>query len=187
MASSEDYRRGRHVVSALHVHLVFVTRHRRDVLTGEMIGYLAGVFQKVPQDFGARLTEFNGADGHVHLLIEYPPKVTVPGPGELAQGRVCAPAPAAIPGPHSPGASVVPVLPRRILRRDTAEHHPPVRGAAAAARRTRPERQGLRPDISVRAGARHCQGQVAVTNLSRPARSAWLRVSRQPLSSAKTQ
>ena len=28
-------------------------------------------------DFGARLAEFNGEHDHVHLLVEYPPKVPV--------------------------------------------------------------------------------------------------------------
>ncbi|MGI8446318.1 MAG: IS200/IS605 family transposase [Streptosporangiaceae bacterium] len=77
MADSGDYRRGRHVVSALHVHLVFVTKYRRKVLTGSMIEYLSGVFGKVCEDFGADLAECNGEDDHVHLLIEYPPKVPV--------------------------------------------------------------------------------------------------------------
>lgn len=77
MATDGDYRRGRHVVSSLHVHLVFVTKYRRGVLTDDMIGYLAGVFRKVCEDFGAALVECNGEDDHVHLLIEYPPKVAV--------------------------------------------------------------------------------------------------------------
>lgn len=29
----------------------------------------------VCSDFGAELVEFNGEDNHVHLLVEYPPKV----------------------------------------------------------------------------------------------------------------
>jgi len=42
-----------------------------------MIGYLAEVFAKVCEDFGATLAECNGEDDHVHLLVEYPPKVPV--------------------------------------------------------------------------------------------------------------
>ena len=61
----------------MHVHLVFVTKYRRRVLTGEMIDYLTDVFEKVCDDFSADLVECNGEDDHVHLLIEYPPKVTV--------------------------------------------------------------------------------------------------------------
>ena len=35
--------------------------------------------RKVCGDFGAELREFNGEDDHVHLLVEYPPKVPVAG------------------------------------------------------------------------------------------------------------
>ena len=42
-----------------------------------MAGYLAEVFGKMCEDFGAVLAECNGADDHVHLLAEYPPKVPV--------------------------------------------------------------------------------------------------------------
>jgi putative transposase len=61
----------------LHVHLVFVTKYRRGVLSGEHIRYLAGVFRKVCEDFEAVLVECSGEGDHVHLLVEYPPKVSV--------------------------------------------------------------------------------------------------------------
>jgi putative transposase len=77
MAESDDYRRGRHVVSALHVHLVFVTKYRRDVLDEAMLQACEASMRKVCADFGAKLREFNGEDDHVHLLVEYPPKVAV--------------------------------------------------------------------------------------------------------------
>ena len=77
MSQIEDYRRGRHCVSALHVHLVSVTKYRRGVLTGEHLDFLRRVFAKVCIDFEARLVEMNGEDDHVHLLVEYPTKVAV--------------------------------------------------------------------------------------------------------------
>ena len=77
MADGHSYRRGRHVVSAMHVHLVFVTKYRRKVLTEEMIDYLTDVFRAVCEDFEASLVECNGEDDHVHLLVEYPPKIAV--------------------------------------------------------------------------------------------------------------
>jgi len=57
--------------------LVFVTKYRRDVLIGEHLAYLSEVFASVCEDFGACLTECNGEDDHVHLLVEYPPTVAV--------------------------------------------------------------------------------------------------------------
>lgn len=35
------------------------------------------IFSKVCDDFGARLLEVDGEKDHVHLLIEYPPKLAV--------------------------------------------------------------------------------------------------------------
>jgi len=77
MTADGDYRPGRQVVSALHVHLVFVTKYRRGVLDEAMLAACAASMRKVCADFGAELTEFNGEDDHVHLLVDYPPKVAV--------------------------------------------------------------------------------------------------------------
>ena len=65
------------MVSALHVHLVFVTKYRRGVLDADMLRCCQDAMPKVCGDFGADLREFNGEDDHVHLLVEYPPKVAV--------------------------------------------------------------------------------------------------------------
>ena len=75
--NANDFRRGRHCVFALHVHLVFVTKYRRRVLTEAAHETLRDIFTKVCQDFGAVLVESNGEDDHVHLLVEYPPKVAI--------------------------------------------------------------------------------------------------------------
>lgn len=61
----------------LHVHLVFVTKYRRDVFTKAILDDLREVFASVCADFGAELVEFDGEDDHVHLLVNYPPKVAV--------------------------------------------------------------------------------------------------------------
>lgn len=65
------------MVSALHVHLVFVTKYRRGVLDAAMLTACEASMRKVCGDFGAELREFNGEDDHVHLLVTYPPKVAV--------------------------------------------------------------------------------------------------------------
>ncbi|MFD4968867.1 IS200/IS605 family transposase [Streptomyces sp. NPDC058424] len=77
MAAETEYRRGRHVVSAMHIHLVFVTKYRRGVLDDTMLSVCEDTMRKVCEDFGAELKDFNGEDDHVHLLVHYPPKVAV--------------------------------------------------------------------------------------------------------------
>ncbi|SBT88302.1 putative transposase [Streptomyces sp. DI166] len=65
------------MVSAMHVHLVFVTRYRRGVFNDDMLAVCEAAMRKVCEDFEAELVEFNGEDDHVHLLVHYPPKVAV--------------------------------------------------------------------------------------------------------------
>jgi putative transposase len=78
MDDATDYRRGRSVVCALHVHLVFVTKYRRWVLDEAATEVLRNIFAKVCEDFGADLKACDGEDDHVHLLVEYPPTVLLP-------------------------------------------------------------------------------------------------------------
>jgi putative transposase len=61
----------------MHVHLVFVTKYRHGVFTRAVLNDLRGIFTKVCWDFEAELVEFDGEDDHVHLLVNYPPKMAV--------------------------------------------------------------------------------------------------------------
>ena len=77
MKNTTDFRTGRHCVFVLHVHLVFVTKYRRKVLTEAAHETLRAIFAHICQEFEARLVEAHGEDDHVHLLVEYPPKVAL--------------------------------------------------------------------------------------------------------------
>ena len=77
MNKSNDIRHGRHCVFNLYIHLVFVTKYRRSVFTKAVLEDLKEIFASVCQDFEAELVEFDGEKDHVHLLINYPPKVSV--------------------------------------------------------------------------------------------------------------
>jgi len=57
--------------------LVFMTRYRRGVFDEDMLRFCERVMRKVCGDFEADLREFNGEADHVHLLVNYPPKVSV--------------------------------------------------------------------------------------------------------------
>ena len=77
MNKSNDIRHGRHCIFNLHIHLVFVTKYRRSVFTKAVLEDLKEIFASVCQDFEAELVEFDGEKDYVHLLINYPPKVSV--------------------------------------------------------------------------------------------------------------
>lgn len=73
MTQYSELRRGRHVVCELHVHLVFVTKYRRQVFDADALTRLAGYFASICADFSARLEQCNGEHDHAHLLVTYGP------------------------------------------------------------------------------------------------------------------
>lgn len=77
MEKSSELRSGRHCVFLMHVHLVFVTKYRRNVFTRDILKDLGEVFNRVCVSYEAELAEFDGEYDHVHLLVNYPPKVQI--------------------------------------------------------------------------------------------------------------
>ena len=77
MSPSRNIRKGRSCVFLMHVHLVFVTKYRRHVFNETIMQELERIFSKVCENFDSCLVECNGEADHVHLLVNYPPKVTV--------------------------------------------------------------------------------------------------------------
>jgi len=77
MSNLSKIRHGRHCVFKIHVHLVFVTKYRKSIFDRDALSTLEKVFSDVCKSFDAELTDFNGEREHVHLLINYPPKVSL--------------------------------------------------------------------------------------------------------------
>lgn len=72
-----DYRTGRHVVYNLHAHIVLVTKYRRDPITDRVRKLIIDVTQEVCDRHGVTLMEADGETDHIHLLINYPPKLSL--------------------------------------------------------------------------------------------------------------
>jgi REP element-mobilizing transposase RayT len=70
--------RGRHSVTCLNVHLVFVTKYRKHLFTSESLAVIESSLIEVARKMGFEVLEFNGETDHVHLLISYPPKHSIP-------------------------------------------------------------------------------------------------------------
>lgn len=79
MSDASDFRRGRHVVHSISAHLVFVTKYRGRVISERAFAVLRTAWESVCHDFGASLREAGYEHDHVHLLIDYPPKVALSG------------------------------------------------------------------------------------------------------------
>jgi len=74
---SNHYRRERHSVTDLKVHLVCVAKYRGEVFSNQEIGLLESVFRNIAEKMDLQILEFNGEEEHIHALVEYPPKLSV--------------------------------------------------------------------------------------------------------------
>jgi putative transposase len=72
-----QFRRERHSVTDLKIHLVCVTQYRRSVFTASGIDLIEKSFREVAKKMDFQVLEFTGEGNHVHALIEYPPKLSV--------------------------------------------------------------------------------------------------------------
>ena len=71
------YRRERHSVTDLKVHLVCVTKYREDVFSEPELALVEKVFYDLAKKMNFQVLEINGEKEHVQALIEYPPKLSV--------------------------------------------------------------------------------------------------------------
>lgn len=66
-------RSGAHSVFSIHLHVIFVTKYRRKVLTTEMIEDCKEVFERVLGCNLSKLVDCNGEPDHLHLLVDIHP------------------------------------------------------------------------------------------------------------------
>lgn len=76
-ADANDFRNGRRVVYRLHAHVVLVTKYRRGVITDRVRALLIDTARDVCDRHGVTLVEADGEHDHLHLLIDYPPKISL--------------------------------------------------------------------------------------------------------------
>jgi len=66
-----------HCAYNLHIHIVFVTKHRKNVITESILARLKEIFAKLCETQKCGLVEFNGEADHVHLLVDLAPDIAI--------------------------------------------------------------------------------------------------------------
>lgn len=72
-----SYIKGNRSVYSLNIHLVLVTKYRRQVIRSDVLQRLREIFEATCTKWRCTLKEFNGESDHVHLVISFPPDVQV--------------------------------------------------------------------------------------------------------------
>jgi putative transposase len=71
------WRTGRSCVFKNYIHLVLVTKYRRNVFTDTMLTRLEEIIKETCSQMDCELIEFNGEDDHCHLMINAHPKLAI--------------------------------------------------------------------------------------------------------------
>ncbi len=66
-------RKSSHAVYCIHLHIVLVTKYRRQVITSQILQRLEQIISELCQEQKNILLEFNGESDHVHLLVNLSP------------------------------------------------------------------------------------------------------------------
>ncbi|QRN41548.1 MAG: IS200/IS605 family transposase [Neisseriaceae bacterium] len=72
-----DNRSSSHAVYNIKLHVVFVTKYRRKVLTHNLLDYLKETFAQILMAWRCELIEFGGEPDHVHMLISIHPALNL--------------------------------------------------------------------------------------------------------------
>ena len=70
---STSLNKSSHCAYAIHLHIIFITKYRRKVLTAEMIKQLEEYFKVSCEKQKCQLLEFGAESDHCHLLVSFHP------------------------------------------------------------------------------------------------------------------
>ena len=73
----KEYRRGPHTVFEIHLHLVWVTKYRRGVLTGDVGTRARDLIKEICGQHEVTIMKGHVSRDHIHLFVSIPPQVTI--------------------------------------------------------------------------------------------------------------
>ena len=83
----EKYRHGSHSRYDLKVHLVFVTKYRKQVLQGEIAKRCRVLIREICLSNEIQIVKGHISRDHVHLLLNYPPRLSVSKLAQYIKGK----------------------------------------------------------------------------------------------------
>jgi putative transposase len=72
-----EYRRGAHTVFEIHLHLVWITKYRRPILTGDVGQRVRDLIREICGQEDVHIIRGHVSKDHIHLFVSIPPQVTI--------------------------------------------------------------------------------------------------------------
>jgi putative transposase len=72
-----EYRHGAHSVFSIHLHLVWITKYRKSVLTGDVAFKTRELIREICRSESVDIIKGHISRDHIHLFVSIPPQVTI--------------------------------------------------------------------------------------------------------------
>ena len=82
-----EYRHGAHTVFRIHLHLVWVTKYGKPVMTGEVGTRLRELIREICGNQEVTIIKGHISKDHVHLFVSIPPQVTISRLLQMLKGK----------------------------------------------------------------------------------------------------
>lgn len=82
-----ENRHGSHTISRLTVHIVWITKYRYHVLQGDKQKRCRDIVKQICDAMDVKILKGVVSKDHVHIHVEYPPKVSVSEMVKMLKGR----------------------------------------------------------------------------------------------------
>jgi putative transposase len=82
-----EYRHGAHTIFRIHLHLVWVTKYRKPVRTGEVGLRIRELIREICGTHEVTIMKGHISKDHVHLFVSVPPRVTISRLVQMLKGK----------------------------------------------------------------------------------------------------
>ena len=82
-----EYRKGSHSVFSIHLHLVWITKYRKKVLTGAVAQRIRALIRDICERHQVEIMQGHISRDHIHLFVSIPPSLAVSKLVQQLKGR----------------------------------------------------------------------------------------------------
>ena len=82
-----NYRKGSHSVFSIHVHLVWITKYRKKILSGDIAQRARSLMRAICENQQVGILKGHIAPDHIHLFVSLPPNLAVSKLMQQLKGR----------------------------------------------------------------------------------------------------
>ena len=82
-----NYRKGSHSVFSIHLHMVWITRYRKKILSGDIAQGAMSLIRGICEKHQVEIFKGHIAPDHIHLFVSIPPNLAVSKLTQQLKGR----------------------------------------------------------------------------------------------------